>query len=786
MDFNAGWLFSREGETEKVKVDLPHDAMMLEGRDFDNPGGVNVSFFGGGKYIYEKDFDLDLKEGEVVYIEFEGIYKEAQIYLNDQKAYEEFYGYNTFIFDATPYVNRSGKNHIRVIADNSMQPNSRWYTGSGIYRPVHLYILPKVHIVPNSIRAETKDYKRGEISLSAKFTAPSSYRLTITDIEDKVVYEENGEETKEISKIIVIEDPRLWSEEHPYLYRVKIEIEGQSESVRFGVRQLELNKEKGFLLNGERILLLGACIHHDNGILGARTYTFSERRKVELLKKAGYNSLRMAHNPCSKALLDACDELGVYILDEYVDCWYIHKTKHDYSSEVEKRYKEDLKMMVEKDFSHPSVIMYSIGNEVSETESKRGVEFTKMLVDQLHEYDPTRPVTCGVNISFNAFYHLGFGQYTDKKAAQNKKPKKKSVGSEFFNKLANAVGAAWMQGVARTPLCDRVTRDSFAMMDIAGYNYARSRYKVDLKKYPDRFILGSETFCHDAGKFYNFAVDHPRILGDFVWAGMDYLGESGVGSWVSLEDKSVKTDKASWMTAGSGRIDILGDENCEMAYTRTAWKKEVIAMGIVSPKDHRLGHTPSAWKFSQALASYSFHGEEGEKTQCEVYTMAPYAEVYQNGKLIKRLKRKNDKGFYKFKIKYIPGTIEAIAYDEDHKRIGSCQFKTGKESLKLTVVPELETLKKEDLLYVHLYITDEDGEIRPLEDRVVKVASVKGGELLAIGNGCPFNREGFDKGEAKTYYGKALAIFKPNGEDQIDVTFNSDIGEGNIKISVIE
>ena len=275
--------------------------------------------------------------------------------------------------------------------------------------------------------------------------------------------------------------------------------------------------------------------------------------RIRILLDAGYNAIRSAHNPCSKALLRACDEMGMLVMDEYIDGWYIHKTKYDYADEILENYRKDLKDMVDKDYNHPSVIMYSTGNEVSETAQKKGISLTKSPTDRLHELDSTRPVSCGINIFFNFLSSMGFGVYSDKKAdeaAENAK-KKKAVGSEFYNTVAGIFGAGFMKTGATLYPCDVKTRDAYANMDVAGYNYGIKRYHHDLKKYPKRIILGSETFCADAYRFMQEAKRDKRIIGDFVWAAQDYLGEVGIGAW-EYKDYAPRFDGGcGWVSAGS-------------------------------------------------------------------------------------------------------------------------------------------------------------------------------------------------------------------------------------------
>ena len=344
---------------------------------------------------------------------------------------------------------------------------------------------------------------------------------------------------------IEVPDAALWDCDHPNLYRCVVRFAGDDGSrdeseTTFGVRTLAWGDD-GLLLNGRRVIIQGACIHHDNGVLGPCAYADAVERKVRLLRACGYNAVRSAHNPCSRALLDVCDRLGVLVMDEYIDHWYIHKTQHDYVDYFNDWWRRDLNDMVRKDRSHPSVVLYSTGNEVSETAQPKGIALTQAMTDHLHGLDPTRPVTCGVNIFFNFLSSIGMGVYSDDKAAKEaaeaekrraageSQKKHKAVGSEFFNNMAGLLGADFMKTGATLPFCDWKTRDAFAAMDMAGYNYGIKRYRHDLKAYPHRLILGSETFCSDAYRFRELAKREPRLVGDFVWAGIDYLGEAGVG-----------------------------------------------------------------------------------------------------------------------------------------------------------------------------------------------------------------------------------------------------------------
>ena len=766
IGFNDGWSVrsaTKEGASF-VPVRLPHDAMLSEERSPSAQGGVNTAWFVADDYEYRKVFEVEVPEGGKAVVEFEGVYRKAEIYLNGELIHKEAYGYNTFYVDLTAHL-KKGENELIVKAYNADQPNSRWYSGTGIYRPVHLHLLKKKHIIPSSLRICTKDYKTGLLEISGKTSFDGPFGFAILNREGEVVKKGQFEaEGYAFSGEITIDSPFLWDEENPYLYTLVL-LADEEERTRFGIRQLAYSEE-GFFINGKRLLLKGACIHHDNGLLGAATYVDAEKRKIRLLKKAGYNAIRSAHNPLCKAALDICDEEGIYVMDEYVDCWYIHKTKFDYVNELMDNWKHDLELMVNKDHCHPCVVIYSTGNEVSETAYEKGIALTKDFTDYLHSLDPSRPVSCGVNIFFNALSSLGFGVYSDKKADANTqaKAKKQEVGSAFFNKIANFVGSNVMKVGAKLPICDRKTRGAFANMDMAGYNYGIFRYKHDLKKYPKRLILGSETFCSDARRWFELALKSPRLVGDFVWAGMDYLGECGVGSWVNEEDAPTFDHGAGWITAGSGRIDITGRFLGEALFTQVIYGLKPIEMAVVMPKEYRLKHSQSAWKYSMAMPYYDFpSSEEGKKVGVEVYCVAKKVELFLDGKSLGK-KKVHKSGTTRFFFKYKRGTLKAVGYDSDGNSVGDVYLKTSEKPTLLTLEAEEKPSPNDHLLYVRLRLGDEDGLIRPYEKDDIEISSIVGGELLGLGNSNPYNAEGYLSKKAITYFGEALAIFRVDDE----------------------
>lgn len=789
IDFNQAWTFCRVGEeTVKREVMIPHDAMISEKRTEDSAGGINTGWFEGYDYIYEKEFEIpDEYEKQEISFEFEGVYHNAEVYLNGEKAAYRPYGYTNFYIDADPYLKYGEKNQIRVIAHNADQPNSRWYSGAGIYRPVWMYVRPKQHILRNEIRVRTLSVDPAVIEAEVNTNAPGKVKLeVIADAGSDVIIAAEIHTDGKLTKQFEIPDAKLWSVNTPNLYQLRVTfvaeqengqnkcMETDQEEVIFGIRTLKWDKETGITINGERVILRGACIHHDNGVLGACCYPDAEARKIRILKENGYNAIRSAHNPCSKALLEACDRQGMLVMDEFVDVWYIHKTEYDYVNYFKEWWKQDLKDMVEKDFNHPSVILYSIGNEVSETAQKKGIHLTKTMTEYLHRLDDSRPVSCGINIFFNFLSSIGFGVYSDKKAKKEAeqaektkgKKKKKAVGSQFFNDLAGLMGSGFMKTGATFYGCDVKTRGTFANMDIAGYNYGIKRYQHDLKKYPERLILGSETFCDDAYTFWEMAKKNPRIVGDFVWAGMDYLGEVGVGSWEYRDYAPEFNHGPGWITAGSGRIDLTGKPLAEAGYTKTAFEltnRPVIAVRPVNHTGEK--HSPSAWKMTNAIESWSWEGCEGKVAEVEVYARVARVDLFLNGKKVGSNTLKNSCDT-RFKVEYQPGMLETVVYNQKGKEISRNTLYTAGKETELRAIAEEQSVQKDHLAFIRLQYTDKNGTVKPLKRGILKV-SVKGGKLLGLGNACPYNEIGYCTNETDTYWGEALAVVQADGSGDV-------------------
>lgn len=800
--FNTGWYCQCLTRDEKeYPVTLPHDAMLSEPRTVDSMGRENIGWYIGGDYAYRKEFFVDETcRGQEMILEFEAVYHNAEVYVNGEKAAFRPYGYTNFYVDLKPYLHYGETNEIRVIAKNTDQPNSRWYPGTGIYRPVMLYTAGQKHIQVNGVRIRTVSYAPAVIEVKVKTSEPGNVRVQICHEGQTVLESEAVAEEKEAVFTLEIPDAKLWSCETPELYTCRAFFAEDTTEDTFGIRSLGWDSEKGLSINGEHVILRGACIHHDNGLLGACAFPEAEERKVRILKENGYNALRSAHYPCSKAILDACDRLGMLMMDEYVDVWYIHKTQHDYAEYMQDWWKEDIRDMVEKDFNHPSVIMYSTGNEVSETAQKKGIELTGQMTQYIHALDGTRPVTCGINIFFNFLSSMGFGVYSDEKAKQSaeaakkelekkkkeeKQPekKKKAVGSEFYNTLACMLGDKFMKWGATLYPCDLKTRDAFANMDVAGYNYGIDRYEHDLKKYPDRLILGSETFCKDAYAFYEMAKKHPRLIGDFVWAGWDYIGEVGAGC-AEYSDYNFGGERPeTGMTGGNGRIDLLGKPRAEAAYTRVAFDVEKGPCMAIWPVYQTEKLNITGWQLTKALESWSYRGCEGMPAKVEVYARAASVELFLNGKSLgkKKMPKKNCRVV--FSVTYADGELTAVSYDASGREIGRQSMVTAKEETKLSLLPETKTARPGSLVFVPIRYTDGEGTWKPMEKHTLSV-QVENGTLAGFGSANAYTERNYTDSVTDTYYGEAMAIVRVGAQGMVKVVVKDETTTAAVDIQV--
>ena len=732
-----------------VSVDLPHDAMIVEKRNGRCRNGVNSGYFPGGKYIYEKSFDLDAAEiGKSVVLHFEGVYQNCKVYVGDRLAGSHRYGYTAFDVDISDYV-KAGNNTVRVEVDNSLEPNCRWYSGSGIYRPVTLVIREKNHI--SQVHLETVDIHPASIKVDVQTTQESKVLVE--------VYDNKRLAASGVPGILEIPDVKLWSAETPFLYEVRVKTDTDEQVIPFGIRKLEWSAARGLTVNGERVLLRGGCIHHDHGVLGACEYYDAEYRRIRILKENGFNALRIAHNPASQITLDICDRLGMYVMNETFDGWYVPKTYHDYARWFEEDWKQDVTAMVESARNHPCVILYSIGNEVSETASPRGAETCKMLADFVHGLDDTRPITAGINVLLNVYAGMGMGVYKNKgdykpeSLPSRKGYKEKKTGSAFFNAMTQKLGKL-MFFMAAGNRGDKACFGAAQGLDILGLNYASSRYDPDAAKYPDRLMVGAETMAADLPYNWERVKKYPQLLGDFVWAAWDYLGEACMG-WTYHSYKGLP------LLANQGMIDITGKPLASMYFMQIVWGLRKEPFIGVRPVNHaKEAPTTGAWQFTNAIDSWSWAGYEGTKATVEVYADAASVRLLLNGKEMGTKPVKKYKAI--FRLPYQPGTLTAETLDEQGKVVSSHSLTTAGDETVLTGTPEKKVLRAngQDLCYLPIEFTDRAGNLKPYIEQRVEVTVTGAATLAGFGSALCKTDEVFDKPFHNSYRGRCLAVLR--------------------------
>lgn len=763
FDFCNNWTFRKEGGVS-VSVNLPHDAMLLEKRDGGCRNGVNSGYFPGGRYTYEKAFELDAAMlGKSVVLHFEGVYQNCRVYANRKLAGSHRYGYTAFDVDISDFV-QSGENTVRVEVDNSLEPNCRWYSGSGIYRPVQLLIREKNHIT--QVHLETVDIHPAKLRVDVQTTQESAITVEVYEGKKLVASGKPG--------ILEVPEAKLWSGDNPFLYTVLVKTDTDERVIPFGIRKLEWSAKTGLLVNGKRVLLRGGCIHHDHGVLGACEYYDAEERRIRILKENGFNAVRIAHNPASQITLNVCDKLGMYVMNETFDGWYIPKTYHDYARWFDAEWKKDLTAMVESSRNHPCVILYSTGNEVSETATQKGAEVCKMLTDFVHSLDNTRPVTAGVNVLLNVYANMGMGVYKDK-GEYKPEPlprkggyKEKKTGSAFFNAMAQKLGPL-MFFMSKGSKGDKACLGAANGLDILGLNYASSRYDEDAAKYPDRMMVGSETMVADLPYNWERVKKHPQVVGDFVWSAWDYLGEACIGDWTYHSYKGLP------LLAGQGMIDITGKPLASMYFMQIVWgmrKKPFIG---VRPVNHaKEAPSTGAWQFTNAIDSWSWQGYEGTKAIVEVYADAAAVRLKLNDGEVGTKAVKKYKAL--FKVAYKSGTLMAEALDEQGKVISSHSLTTAGTETVLTVKSDKNVLRAndQDLCYLPIEFTDKACNLKPYVEQRVEIDVSGAATLAGFGSALCKTDEVFDKNYHDSYRGRALAVLRAgNTPGKAVITVNS-------------
>ena len=766
-------------------VTLPHDAMIEQDRvaargEVTMAGGAGA-YFPGGVFEYRKTFFVPPQlRGKRIVVEFEGVYRDATVYLNGDFAGQRPYGYAQFYIDADRFLRFGQDNEIRVEARSHQ--DSRWYTGAGIYRDTWLLVGDVVRIGPEGVRVASADIDR-ERAVVEVTTRVENDSIAIRTL-DIVTQIRDAAETvvaADVSKVTVlpgepatarqrlyVHNPSLWSPDSPDLYVAAVTLtdpdgDVDAETVTFGIRSLRLDPDRGLRINGESVKLRGACIHHDNGVLGAVTIARAEQRRVQILKDAGFNAIRMSHHPMSKAMLDACDRLGMLVVDEAFDMWTTGKSAFDYSLSFAEWWERDLAAMVAKDVNHPSVILYSIGNEIPEAGSPCGAARGRKLADKIRSLDATRFVTNGVNGMLAVLSDL---------AAMRSQTGQAVDDGTGINTLMADMGEA-MNAISSSELVTRRTAESFSVLDVAGINYAEARYGMDRDLFPNRIIVGTESFPTRIAELWRLVKQYGHVIGDFTWTGWDYLGEVGIGRPQYLTPDTPRpthTAPYPYLMAGCGDIDITGHRRPASYYREIVFGRRAQPyIAVERPQHHGQTFAGTPWAWHDCISSWTWPGFEDSPITVEVYSDADEVELIINGRSLGRRPVGEDHRFRtEFDTRYEPGELVAIAYrDGNESGRSTLRSATGPVRLHIEADRPVITAARDDLAYLDVSLVDADGIRYTSADRPVCVEVSGAGVILGFGSADPSTEERFDATTRRTFDGRALAVLRPTGTGEI-------------------
>ena len=746
-------------------LDLPHDwsveteAARVAGGTVIGPFSTNsVGKFQtgntvGGEGWYMKKLNVqasDLKAASFM-LYFEGAYNQTDIYLNGRHLYFNPYGYSSFRFDVTDELHE-GENTLLARVRNEGN-NTRWYAGSGIYRHVWLLATPKLHADEWDTYVEIRNE---DIKIqSGKGTAKVTLHTTVYNEQDGAregrilvdLLDAKGNSVgstqqafsvaswgeQSVSLSLNLSRAELWSTEHPYLYRARIRVEDSTTGTtdvlekRFGVRRLSFSATSGFRLNNQSTLLQGGCLHHDNGLLGAAAYDRAEDRKLTLVKSQGYNAIRCSHNMPSEHFLDACDSLGLLVIDETFDQWIYQKNNEDYHRFFPEFSDRDLQTMMRRDRNHPCVIAWSIGNEIPGRIEDEGMAAAARMRETVRHYDTTRPVTAAI---------CGWD-----------------------------AGDAWNSASYNWDIQDQ---RAFQSLDLGGYNYLYDKYEHDHATHPNRVMFGAESFPKHASQNWDKVEQLPYVIGDFVWTAMDYLGEAGIGSAAlrANGDQSMFQDWP-WFNGWCGDLDIIGQKKPQSYYRDVVWRCAPITMAIERPIPSGMHQSISAWGWQLEQQSWTYPDlKSTDRVTVNVYSRAPRVRLYLNGRRIGEQAPGNTY-WTGFSVNYQPGTLRAVNVDASGHELTdeSFELRTTGEPVGLRLIADRNTILSDgrDLAYVTIELVDADGQVvTSNSDLKVDLSLTGDGELLAAGSASPNDMESFRSTTPRLYNGRALAILKSN------------------------
>lgn len=775
ISFNGNWQFLLGNDTLKRDwrtLNLPHD-WAIEG-DFSekNPSGTGGGALPGGIGWYKKTFDVpESYRGKKLYIDFDGAYMNATVWINGHELGTRPYGYSSFSYDLTPYLQYGKANQVLVKVDNDEQPNSRWYSGCGIYRNVWLRVLNPTHVDLWGTYITTPEINEKEAIVKVVTTVEIGNQGSLTEVKTSIL-NPKGEQVavaalnpvnkndSSVTQTLTVSNPVLWSLNAPSMYKAVTEVFENGKKVDsyetpFGIRYFNFDPETGFSLNGESMKINGVCLHHDAGALGAVVNRRAIERQLEILRKMGVNAIRSSHNPPAPELLELTDSMGFIVMDETFDMWRKRKTPHDYARYFDEWHERDLTDLIKRDRNHPSIMMWSIGNEVLEQWSDASADtlsleeanmilnfghssemlaaegdmsvnslLTKKLADMVRDLDPTRPITAGNNepspgnhlFRSGALDIIGYNYHDD----WFKDVPKNFPGKPFI--ITESVSALQTRGYYTNP------SDSIILAperwDKPYYDPSFSASAYDNMRAP----WGN----HHEGTLRH-VVDNPFISGQFIWTGFDYIGEPTPYGWPA---------RSSYF----GIVDLAGFPKDVYYMYKSEWNPQDTVLYIFPHWNWNEGDTVDIWAY---------------------YNNAEDVELFLNGKSLGRKSKKDTDGKFHvmWRVPFEPGTIEAVSYDADNNVVARESRTTASTPKNIVLTPDRNVINSggRDLSYITVEVTDESGNLNPIADNEIKFNVSGGGFIAGVDNGSPISHERFKDDHRKLFNGKALLIVETDG-----------------------
>lgn len=814
VNIDRGWKFQKglhsfipspEKKDPEIEVNLPHDYMIGNDVSASAPSGFSGGYYTAGIGSYSKDIEIPAGwENEELYLCFDGVMMNATVEINNSRVFLQHNGYIPFSIKITPYVYFGKTNRISVTVNPCMQPNSRWYTGAGIFRSVELRHMPKLHIADNGIYGRTIDIEYDSQGNPLAAFLRAEVEIRNETLENKIALAEvylTGEDDDQIiltrrQKLqinpdssgtayinMTVDHPLLWDTDSPNLYRLHARVTdlgifkthfvpgtehtADETSILFGIRTVTADPRHGLRINGVPVKLKGGCVHHDNGMMGAVSLYNSEARRISIMKKLGFNAVRTSHNPPSSVFLEACDRLGMFVFDEAFDAWGIMKQPGDYSQYFDTDWEKDMTSFIRRDRSHPSVIIWSTGNEIPERGGmNNGYTLAAKLAEKIHHLDPDRPVSNAI-----CSYWTGLDDDLTQEQTSDIPDTLSEDGVPLQNIDTGKNNNTW----------EEYSEPFTNGLDIVGYNYMENKYQTDHRMYPDRVMLGSENYPREIGLHWPMIEQSPWVIGDFTWTAFDYIGEAGIGKSLFLEpdDPMIKAGPFSlmsilpefpWRLANVADVDINGQILPQGTYRSIVWGSDKTFLYSYDPAVYDKTELIGNWGFTAVYKNWNWKNAEGKPVRAAVFSNGDEVELFQNGIPVGRIKAGErpaaelPKSFL-FDLSYTPGTLEAVSY-RNGKVLSKDILKTTGPAVQIRLIPEKTSLyaNGHDVVYIRAELADENGDLVPDSCRQLHASVVPADHtdavLSAFGSSAPVTEENYTCGTFTTYRGTATAIIR--------------------------